>query len=336
MKSSCIRHPENTRFIQLHDWQIKFCKGNHCAALLLSYFSAWHDWKIRHDQYYRQSNDIAEMHGDGRPNIEDAFLFFTTEKLIDGCMGLYRKKAICEGLELLKALGVISVHKNPNPRYHFDKTKYFKFYPQICNQWITQNYLIKQIESVNHTQAIDSYDRVKIAERKDQNVTALNKNVLPSSENDQAITNTTNNTTNKNQSINSRDDLFESEKPQVQVLDDSSKDAIQPIVDALIEKGMPANKFYPDVLSSLTELFLAGASVEHFIQGYDIAGQVTNGQFGMNYVIKTVASLLEKTKKQTRPELFLVKNKSTATTTTPEYTYENDFKHAQSWAGDLL
>ena len=198
MNSSCIRHPENTRYIQLFDWQVAFCQGNHCAALLLAYFIAWHDWKCKHDQYYRRSNDIAEVHGDGRLHNENAYLFFSTEELIEGCMGLYGKKAVTDSIESLVKLAVISVHKNPNPRYYFDRTKYFKFYPNVCNAWIKENYAI---------QDVDSDDRAKTTDRKDKKEQLSRKSNRPLDENRQTITNTTNNTTNKNQSNNTHHDF---------------------------------------------------------------------------------------------------------------------------------
>jgi hypothetical protein len=114
-------------------WQIDFCDGNHCAALLLSFFASWHDWKLKNDQYYSRTNDIAEMHGDGRPYNQNAYLFFSTEELIEKCLGLYGKNAISAAIQLLVSLKVLSIHKNPNPRYKFDKTKYFRFYPSVCN-----------------------------------------------------------------------------------------------------------------------------------------------------------------------------------------------------------
>ncbi|MEO8965575.1 MAG: hypothetical protein ABI370_12995, partial [Gammaproteobacteria bacterium] len=125
MNTSCIRHPENNRYIQLHEWQVTFCEGNHCAALLLAFLSAWHNWKLKNDHYYHRANDIAEMHGDGRPHNQNAYLFFSMDELIEGCMDFYGKKAVNAALDFLVSLSVISIHKNPNKRYHFDQTKYF-------------------------------------------------------------------------------------------------------------------------------------------------------------------------------------------------------------------
>jgi hypothetical protein len=335
MNTSCIRHPENTRYIQLHEWQVRFCKGSHCAALILSYFIAWHDWKLRHDQYYRRSNDIAEVHGEGRPYNENAYLFFSTEQLIDGCMGLYGKKAISDGIEFLVSLNVISVHKNPNPRYHFDKTKYFKFYPKICNRWIAENYSSSWNDEENDMQLVDFFDSAKIANRKSENAPPTRKNDRPSSGNSQAITDTTNNTTNKTNSINGCDDFDQNKKREIVT-------ELEEVIDALVAKGLPREKFsYADAKSAIEHLIGIGATSEIFTAAFDLASSATHGNgFGVNYLVKVVESLL---KKSGRIESANSSSRVNALCTSKqeppqprEYVYKHNVKNVESWAGDLI
>lgn len=322
MKTSTVRNPDRSSYIQLHEWQVGFCQNNHCAALVLAYFMSWHDWKLQNDKYYSRFNDIAEMHGDGRPHNENAYLFFTTEDLIDGCMGIYGKKAITEGIDLLVSLGVISVHKNPNPRYHFDKTKYFKFYPQACNNWIAENYPIEWDGEGNNTQVVDFNDRAKMADRKGENTLPSRKNGQPSGENSQAITDTTNYTTNKNKQINNPDDFtcFENKH--------SITHQTKPIVDLLIQKGMPADRLKSrDDLELLAKLIGQGATGSIISQAYDLSIKATaprGGQFGVRYLAKAIQGLMSQVKKPRQSD------------SAEEYVYENDFKNAESWAGDLI
>lgn len=294
MNTSCIRNPERNRFIQLHQWQVDFCQNNHCAALLLSLFINWHDWKLRNDQYYRRCNDIAQMHDDGRPHNENAYLFFTTDQLIKDCMGLYGKKAIVDGIEFLIALGAISKHSNPNPRYHFDKTKYFKFNPDICNQWIAQHYPLQAVSHSNQSQAIDYTDTPKTPDREVEKTRRSGKKDQPSGEKRRAITNTTNNTTNKNQSINPREDFLGDEK---QAKDRGADVAIQPIVAALLAKGMAQKKLYPDTLIELSRLQQQGVTLETFVAAFDLAKRATQGSgFGMAYLLKVALDLHQRAK----------------------------------------
>lgn len=307
MRTSSIHQPANSRYIQLHAWQVEFCKGNHCAALLLSFFSNWHDWKLENDNYYKRSNDIAEMHGDGRPHNQNAYLFFTTEDFIDGCMGLYGKKAICAGLELLIELKVISKHKNPNPRYHFDKTKYFQFYPDVCNQWIDDQYKNKSKADEKIMQPIENKDSVKMPDREGKNDLPSVENGRPSSENTRAITNTTNNTTNKKQS-----------NPQV-VSEDLN---FKKIIELLKALGL-SYQIQAEEHVILKKLIEQGATPSVFTHAFELADKATKKagkSFGIRYLEKVVTGLLERDHVD-EPSIK---------------QYENDFSGGLSWMGDLV
>ncbi len=203
MKSSCIQQPKNNHYIQVSAWQVQFCQGNHCAAFVLSHFIAWHDWKINHDEYYQRVNNIAELHGDGRPHEQNAYLFFSMDEISEGILGTYGKNTINNALQFLEDLGAISVHKNPNPRYHFDKTKYFIFYPEVCNDWIAHNEKNDFLGQVT-AQALDNPDRLKVTDRSSKINAPSPEIKRPSLKKGQAITETTNNTTKQDQSMRTR------------------------------------------------------------------------------------------------------------------------------------
>jgi hypothetical protein len=311
--SSCIQHPNKNRYTIVYEWQIIFCQNNHCAALLLSFFSSWHDWKIQHDQYYRRANNITEAHGDGRPNNENAYLFFSTEQLIEGCMGFYGKKAIADALELLTTLGVIKPNSNPNPRYHFDKTKYFQFYPHVCNRWIAENYSNGSNQDENDSQVVDLFDNPKMADRLDEKDLPSAKNSRPSSEKARYITNTKNNTTNNNNLINTEDDL------------------VKKIIKFLIAKGLSAKHMdQPDNIELIKKLCKAGSTVEIFSEAFEISTEKASQGFGFSYLSKVVESLLTKSKKANN------KNLSNNFSDKTKYVYESNFKNAMSWAEDLV
>lgn len=332
MKTSCIHHPESSRYIQLHRWQVYFCQDDHCAALLLSFFSAWHDWKIQNDHYYRRFNDIAEAHGDGRPHNENAYLFFTMEDLVNALMGLFGKKSISEGLTLLMSLGVITVHKNPNPRYCFDKTKYFKFYPEVCNKWLQENYSLNK-NSKSDTQLVDNFDNAKIDDRSRKNARPSSENEQPSRKNGQAITDTTINTTNKNQSTNLQDDFLKTKKLSAVEQKEDDTD-IKPILDALAEKGFSAERFqYPDVLDEVQRLQQAGANVEDFIEAYEKTKRSKGAKpFAARYLIKVVESILNNKQKPIHSGNYSSNQKEENL----QSVYKNDFNNGLDWMGDLL
>lgn len=136
MKTSCISHPEKESLLLIRAWQIKFCDGNACAAALLSYFEYWHAIKLEMTAKNRKSNDIAETHGDERTQDESLLQFHSHNELIEGILGVYGKGAVIAANKLLEEKGAISIHRNPNPRYSFDKTNYYLFHPEVCNAWL--------------------------------------------------------------------------------------------------------------------------------------------------------------------------------------------------------
>jgi hypothetical protein len=340
--TSCIRHPEKSRYISLHAWQVEFCHGNHCAAYLLSFFACWHDWKLKHDSYYRRCNDISEIHGDDRIHNENAYMFFSTEQLIEGCLGAYGKTAIKEALDLLAGLNVISIHKNPNKRYHFDKTKYFIFYPEICNRWIDKSYL-------NQLQHIDFEDDLKIADRSNDNesidelkiVDRHSENSLRSTEtskrfagNRQAITNTTNNTTNKKQSIKSEGNFLNNEK--LETTDGSG--VVEAIVNALVDAGMPETQL-TDVgdVGLLADLANAGATPVLAVEAYRDSVRATEkrgAQFGVRYLAKVIRERLNRPQTSYHPKAGVGANGRAEVER--ELVYKSDYENARSFAADLI
>lgn len=136
MKTSCINNPANDTFIIIRTWQVEFCQGDHCAAALLSFLTYFHDLKVEMALKNKRSNDIAELHKDSRTQDESTLQFHSMEELMSKTLHLFGKNKIRASLELLESLRVISVHKNPNERYAFDKTKYFQLHPEVCNDWL--------------------------------------------------------------------------------------------------------------------------------------------------------------------------------------------------------
>jgi hypothetical protein len=127
---SCIPIPNRGRFLFLRQWQVEACGGDLCAASLLTFFISWHDHKLAQREKAAQLNDVAEKHGEPRTQDEHLYLWFTEPQLQVGLMDLYKRMTIRKGLKTLEALGFISIHNNPNPAYRFDRTRYFRLYPE--------------------------------------------------------------------------------------------------------------------------------------------------------------------------------------------------------------
>jgi len=177
MKTSCINHPPNEPLIIIRQWQVELCEGNTTAAALLSYFEYWHNIKLEMQSRASRSNDIAEMHGDDRTQDESLLQFHTEEELVSGIM-IAKRDTIRKALAYLSAFGFISIHSNPNPKYAFDKTRYFLFHPDLLNEWLNEKRpLSKPLQS-----------KPKNRQRSSNNQSRQSESQLPSSEKSSAIT----------------------------------------------------------------------------------------------------------------------------------------------------
>jgi len=137
MKSSCIPHPANEQLVIIRQWQLEFCEDNTAAAALLSYFEYWHNIKLAMRQQNKKLIRVAGDHGEEIEVDISLYQWHTSEDLAAGIMGIIKgKNTINDGLAVLVSKGVISVHNNPNPRFKFDRTRYFLFYPETCIEFL--------------------------------------------------------------------------------------------------------------------------------------------------------------------------------------------------------
>lgn len=282
MKTSCISHPEREALIIIRKSQVEFCDGNQCAAAVLSFLEYWHNWKLDSDEHNKKSNIISGMHGDPKLLSEDVYHYHSLQEISDGIMNLYGTKTISEAIKLLESKKVISTHSNPDPRYHYDKTKHFRLYPDIYNQWLKARGTRCGKIAVSQQQK-GSIDTAKLPDACGKNAVPYGKNAAHTEINHRDI----------NQSISGARNFFATDKEE-STADTENKETVQPVISALIEKGMPIERFgYPDVLDILRRLQSEGASVPIFTQAYDIAAHTAKGRgFGIRYLEKTVTGLL--------------------------------------------
>ena len=139
MKTSCINHPANEPLIMIRQWQVDACDGNHCAAALLSFFEYWHNIRRETSEKAGHVARQAEKHGEELPYLP-AFgtwlQWHNEDELSAGLLDLYGRTKIAESLKLLERKGFLEIHKNPNPRYVFDKTRHFLFREDKINDWL--------------------------------------------------------------------------------------------------------------------------------------------------------------------------------------------------------
>lgn len=135
-KSSCISHPSNNPAFKIYDWQLKATGGNHCAASLLSSFESM----INNDNGMIDYQE--KFNGTRSSLIRDVGIPLKLAALRKILFGFWAEKKISEALELLQKLEFIKINSNPDPEEFFDRTKFIRFYPETCNEWIRKNYSV--------------------------------------------------------------------------------------------------------------------------------------------------------------------------------------------------
>jgi hypothetical protein len=142
MKTSCLSDPKNEKLMLIHQWQLDFCGGNHCAAALLQDFRYWHD---------RNIEDLEK--GDR----EHLWQWHTEEQLRTHLLGLYSHESIRAGIRLLAQKGIIEIGANPNKRKNYDRTRWFLFKPEVADEFLA-------MRDLQQTRKIASHDPRKIAD----------------------------------------------------------------------------------------------------------------------------------------------------------------------------
>lgn len=135
MKTSCIQNPPTESLIVIRQWQLE-ATGDPCSAAVLSFLTYWHDVKLL---MRTRPGRIRKGAADSGVKDADLYQHHTSEQISAGLMDLYRRDSIRKALDKLVSLRFISVSKNPNPRFGFDRTKHFIVHPDAINRWI-ENY----------------------------------------------------------------------------------------------------------------------------------------------------------------------------------------------------
>lgn len=171
MKNSCISAPANEILAQTYKWQVTFCNGDFCAALILNYFEYWHNHcLVRRDKAIK-ANDIAEQNGEPRSANENLLQFHSYEEIREGILNAFSRTKVIEAIKFLEKENVLSIHNNPNPKLKFDKTKFYQFHPEICQRFIDSGHKYnknRDIEKENTVVQIQTLDRLILDDRESE------------------------------------------------------------------------------------------------------------------------------------------------------------------------
>jgi hypothetical protein len=197
MKSPCVAYPRDEPVVLIRASQVRICEGNHCAAALLSYFGYWHTTRAGNAKQAEHANKMAALHGE--VGVQDTTLlqYHTEDEIEAGLLHLYGRKTIRAAIAFLIQKGFVSLQKNPNPRYRFDRTHYFLFHPTAVQEEIgVDTHQVKMPDretheemydeetesTINSSQVIDIPDQVKMPDRGSHFAASSGKTAAPIAE----------------------------------------------------------------------------------------------------------------------------------------------------------
>jgi hypothetical protein len=169
MNDTCIPHPPGETMVLFRSWQVEACGGNLCAAALLNFFEYWHNIKLSNREQARSLNDVAEKHGEARGQDESLLQWHSTDDLRKGLLNLYGETVVQKSVKVLESLGFISIQRNPNPAYKWDKTNHYLFRPEVVIAWLRDNRGLDTVYS--HKSPVKS-DAVEIRHRELKNTSS--------------------------------------------------------------------------------------------------------------------------------------------------------------------
>lgn len=150
MRNSCVIKAPQTQIVMLRGDLLEICDGNHCAAALLNHLIYWHDIKLEQMGQSQFANRVSEMHGETGSHYEGTLQWHTTKDLQDAMLGAWGINKIRDSIGLLESKGFVDISNNPNPRYKFDKTKYFQLNPDAVNGAIRLTMLNDRALNLTH------------------------------------------------------------------------------------------------------------------------------------------------------------------------------------------
>lgn len=126
---SSIQDPEGNPYLEIREWQVKLCEGDHCAAALLSFFKRGYDFQL--------CQPVVSVTGKQVPD-ENIFQCYSYQDLNQGLLGVFDMPAILHAIKHLKDLGVISIRQTADAENFYAKWAYW-FHPEVCRQWLENN-----------------------------------------------------------------------------------------------------------------------------------------------------------------------------------------------------
>ena len=137
MNIQSIQFSSNNTFLTINQDFVDICDGDVKASILLSFLVSWHNTKIKNLSQVKRYNRTSEIHGEIPTQYEGLLQWHTSEEIRKGTFNIMSRNVIARSIKLLENKAFIGVTKNPNPKYNFDRTKYFLVNTETINKAIS-------------------------------------------------------------------------------------------------------------------------------------------------------------------------------------------------------
>ena len=143
MYSSCVSHPANDKLIIIRESYVN-ALGDPKLAILVNFFEHWHNYKLANREQIQKIENKQQTF-DGETDEIPEFPFksllqwHTYEEIYQATFGLIGIRNLPVYIKKLEELGIISIHKNPNPKYAYDRTNFYLFHPEKLQQLLDQD-----------------------------------------------------------------------------------------------------------------------------------------------------------------------------------------------------
>ena len=184
MKSPCVSYPAEEPLLLIRASQLRLCEGNHCAAALLSYLEYWHSVRLGQIAQAEHHNKVAALHGDVGTQDTTLLQYHTENDIEAGLLHLYGRQTIRKALALLVTKRYVSLHRNPNKRYGFDRTRYFLFHPEAVQADIP---IPPHQVKIPDAESVDTSTSGKNTSPSGKNTSPCGTNTSPSGENTTSV-----------------------------------------------------------------------------------------------------------------------------------------------------
>lgn len=158
-----VNAPQHDMKVSVPGWAVAFCAELKTTAFvggaLIHYFNYWDSIKVQMMRKQMQENEQAILSGKNPPHIIHRLQYHTMPEIQAELLNLASENTILKARQFLEKKKVLSVARNPNPAFGWDRKNYYLFHKEPLQQFIDTVY----INSPAYLKIAASYRKVEVS-----------------------------------------------------------------------------------------------------------------------------------------------------------------------------